>query len=186
MSALRKVRRVARRFLAVPRVRRRAAALADRLPALRDVANRALGAPPATTRRQVLDIRPGRMFWGDLQGRQLPILVVVAVGVAPGDGEQLAEEVEQAQLATGTFRPLIVTDSNQLAPFRLRGQAVEAVMAQSVYARINPQDAWSEYLFERVNSIVKAYGAQSVVPWTANGWQDTPRYVLRLLGALGR
>jgi len=186
VSGLGRVRRAVRRVLAVPAVRRRAAALANRMPSIRAIGNAVLGVPPATTRRPVLDIRPGRMFWGDLQGRRLPIVVVVAVGLEPGNGETLALEIEQAQLATGTFRPLVVVDGGELAPFRRRGFAVEAVMSEDAYAQVNPQDAWSEYLFERVNAIVRAYGATSVVPWTATGWQGTPRHVLRLLGALGR
>ncbi len=81
---------------------------------------------------------------------------------------------------------MVVIDTGDLAAFRRRGIVVEAVMPQAAYQRVNPHDAWTEYLFERVNAIVAAYGATSVVPWTARGWSDTPRHVLRLLGALGR
>jgi hypothetical protein len=180
-----RIRRAGRRFLAVPRVRRVAVALADRAPFLRTAGNAVLG-PVHSTRRPVLDVRPGRMFVGGVQGRALPIVVIVAVDLPAGAGEDLAREVEHAQLGSGTFRPVVVIDSGDLAAFRRRGHVVEAVMPRATFEQVNPQDSWSEYLYERVNAIVAAYGATSVVPWTTEGWARTPRHVLRLMGALGR
>ncbi len=62
-QAVGRARRAGRRFLAVPRVRRAAVALADRAPFLRTAGNAVLG-PVHGTRRPVLDVRPGRMYSG--------------------------------------------------------------------------------------------------------------------------
>lgn len=186
MKAPARLRRAGRRLLSRPAVRRRAAALADRVPWLRSAGNAVLGPPPSSGRRATLDIRPGRMFHGATQGRRLPIVVVVCLGTGPGDAELLAAAVERVQLTTGSFRPLFVVDGAELSPFRTRGYAVEAVMDRDAYARVNPQDAHSEYVFERVSAICAAYGARGVVPITPAALTATPEHVLRLLGAIPR
>lgn len=186
MSLAGRVRRAGRRFLSRPAVRRRAAALAERMPALRAMGNAVLGPPPPSTRRIPLDIRPGRMFYGDVQGRSLPIVVVVCLGMRQGDAEELAAAVERAQLTTGSFRPLFVVDGGELAPFRTRGYAVEALMDRETYARLNPHDAHTEYVFERVAAVCAAYRARAVVPLSPAGLAATPDHVLRLIGAVPR
>lgn len=180
------VRRAGRRFVSYPPVRRRAAAIAERFPAARSLGNAVLGAPPAGRKKlRTMDIRPGLMFT-EVQGRRLPIVVVVCTGTAPGDTERLADTVERAQLTTGTFRPLFVVDSGELAPFRRRSYAVEAVMPEAAYRALNPHDAYSEYLYTRVTDIATAYGTRSVVPLTPDVLDALPPHVLRLLGAIPR
>lgn len=186
MRLVARVRRAGRRVLAVPAVRGRAVALADRFPVLRSAGNAVLGPTQGTRRARTVDIRPGRMVTGETQGRRLPVVVVVAVGLGPGDAERLAAAIERAQLTTGTFRPLAVIDTGDLGAFRARGYAVEAVMSESVFARVNPHEAWSEYLFERVTVIASGYGARSVVPVDPASLDRLPDHVLRLVGATGR
>lgn len=186
MSAIGRLRRAGRRFLAVPSVRRRAIGLADRIPALRHVGNAVLGPTESTQKIRVLDIRPGRMFIGEKQGRRLPVVVVAALGLELGDAERLAERLERAQLTTGTFRPLVVIDTGELAPFRRRGYAVEAVMSRSSYERVNPHDAYTEYVYERVSELSAEYGARAVVPVNHATLEHMPDSVLRLIGAVAR
>ncbi len=186
MSIKRRAQRAGRRFLAYPRVRRVSLAIVARVPAVRDMGNAVLGEPLATTKKKAVDIRPGPMFYGDVQGRRLPIVLIVAVGLGGGDTETLARQIELAQLTTGTFRPLFVVDSGELAPFRHRNYAVEAVMTAEAYGRVNPHDAYSEYLYERVSAIADGYRAQAVVPLPIQQLAHLSPSTMRLIGAIGR
>lgn len=186
MSPGGRLRRAGRRVLAVPQVRRRAIALADRMPALRSVGNAVLGPTGKSTKRRTLDIRPGRMFTGEKQGRRLPIVIIVALELQPGDAVRLAERVERAQLTTGTFRPLVVVDTGELGPFRTRGYAVETLMPRTSYERVNPHDAHTEYVYERVRQLSVDYGARAVIPMDRSALDQMPDPVLRLIGAIAR
>jgi len=188
MSLRNEVRRLGRRLLAVPQVRRAGVAVARRSPALKSLGRRALGVRAGTSTKKRagkprIDIRSGNMHLPG-QGSRWPIVVVAALGLAPGDTERLAATVERAQLTSGRFRPLFLVDSGELAPFRSRNYAVETVMAQAMYARVNPQDSYAEYVYERTASIVSAYGARSVVPMSMETLDSMPGTVLRLMGAL--
>lgn len=184
MSARSRVRRVGHRVLAQPLVHRTALRVAARLPAIKGVGRALLGTPPAKKRRtKALDIRPGRMFT-EVQGRRLPVVVLVALGHDVDGLELLADRVERAQLTTGSFRPLFVVDRGVFAPFRSRNYAVEVVMDEAAYREVNPHDAYGEYLFERVEAIASAYGARSVVPLGPEVLVAAPDHVLRLVGAV--
>lgn len=128
-----------------------------------------------------LDIRAGR-YVDDRARRDLPIVVIVATGSESVDCDGLAAAVEQAQVLTGSFRPLFVVDHGAFAPFRARGFAVEHVMSESSFTAVRPHDTYADYLYRRVASITRSYGAQSVVPLNA-GDQLDPRS-LCLIGAV--
>ncbi len=128
-----------------------------------------------------MDIRPGRFFEPG-RGRSLPVVVFVATGLAPGDAEVLAREVEAAQFTTGSFRPLFVVDGAEMRPFRAREMAVEHVMPREQFEATNPYDSWNEYLYGRVASIARSYRATSVVPLPPSGVGSLPPEVLRLAG----
>jgi hypothetical protein len=128
-----------------------------------------------------MDIRPGRFFEPG-RGRTLPVVVFVATGLAAGDAEVLAREVEAAQFTTGSFRPLFVVDGAEMRPFRSRELAVEHVMPRGQFEVTNPYDSWNEYLFDRVASIARSYRATSVVPLPPGRAVALPPELLRLAG----
>lgn len=129
-----------------------------------------------------LDIRPGRYFLHG-KGRRLPIVVVVSTGADQNHAERLCSAIEHAQFTTGSFRPLFIVDVNNFEPFRKRGYAVERLMSADEYRQVNPHDSYSEYLFSRVATIARRYGASAVVPLPAElPLPDPP--LLRLIGAL--
>lgn len=184
MSALGRARRAARRVLAYPAVRRMSLEVVAKAPVVKQWGNAVLGPPPARARHGRIDIRPGRFFAGDL-GRTLPVVALVATGLGPGDTEVLAHEVELAQMTTGSFRPLFVVDSGELAPFRTRSFAVEVLMTPESYEAVNPHDSYDAYLHERVEQIAHGYRVAAVVPLPP-GRLDLPRPLLRLVGTLPR
>lgn len=119
------------------------------------------------------------------QGRDWPLVVVVALGLETGSTEIVADAVERAQLTSGRFRPIFLVDSGELGPFRQRSYAVETVMTRSTYARVNPQDSYGDYLADRTLSIVTSYGARSVVPVSVAALRaGFPSDELRLMGQL--
>jgi hypothetical protein len=130
-----------------------------------------------------MGIRAGQHF---LKGsaRKLPIVVIVATSLRSGEAESLAREVERAQIVTGTFRPLFVIDTAEFGPFRRRGYVVERVMPPEELAAANPGDAHGDYLFERISSIVRTYGATSVVPVAAGSAHALDGSLLRLIGSV--
>lgn len=166
--------RVVKALRHVPGLRALArAVLADEIASLRNGVNVRDGARP-------LDIGPGR-FFAEGKGRTLPVVVIVATGMADDDAEQMAAAVERAQYFTGSFRPLFVIDCTRFIPFRSRGYGVEHVMPREQYAEANPRESYEEYLFGRVTSIVRAYRASSVVPLGSQVVSDA--LLVRLIGA---
>lgn len=139
--------------------------------------------PPGWDGTRTMHFRPGRYFADD-DARNLPIVVVVATGLQPGDAERLAREFERAQLLAGSFRPLFVIDTGEFAPFRSRGYVVERVMRRDELAAANPRDSYGEYLFSRLQSIAHDYGAASIVPLPAGDPGALSGPLTRLVGAI--
>lgn len=137
------------------------------------------------TDHRPMGIRPGRYFDG-VDARALPVVVIVATGLHDGDAERLAHEFERAQMMTGTFRPLFVIDSAELGPFRRRGYAVEHVLRPEELGELCPGDSYSEYLFMRVQSIARRYGASSVVPLPSGAPAALSGPMARLVGVTSR
>lgn len=130
-----------------------------------------------------LGIRPGRTLTGRA-ARTLPVVVIVATQLGPGDADRIARRVEHAQMMTGSFRPLFVIDNADFAPFRSRGFVVERVMRAEELASFNPDDSHAEYVFSRVRAIARDYGASSVVPLTPDALDSLPQSLTRLIGAV--
>lgn len=137
----------------------------------------------ANVRRPPMRIRAGRRFT-DAKARRLPIVVFVAQGLGAGAAEDLAREVELAQLSTRSFRPLFVIDSADFAPFRHRGYVVERVMPAEELAAVNPEDDHGEYVYSRIAAIARGYRAASVVPVPAGSLDAMRGSLLRLVGAV--
>lgn len=187
MSIVGRVRRVLARVPGASRAYRGALDRVRALPADHPVRRAAVRANRAgrTARTGPLDITPGRYFVPG-KGRTLPVVVVVATGLGPGDAERLADAVEHAQMTTAGFRPLFVVDVADFAVFRARGYAVEHVVPEERFALVNPHQAWSDYLFERVRSIAHAYGASAVVPLPPGRPDALPAPLMRLVGTVPR
>jgi hypothetical protein len=130
-----------------------------------------------------MGFRPGRYFADD-GARRLPVVVIVATGMGEGDAETLAREFEHAQMMTGSFRPLFVIDNADFTPFRSRGFVVERVMRADELRVANPHDSHGEYLFSRLRSITRDYGAVSVVPIPPGAADSLKGTMARLVGAL--
>lgn len=139
--------------------------------------------PPELDAGYQMSLRPGRYF-ADAEARTLPIVVIVATGLRPGDTELLAQEFERAQLLAGSFRPLFVIDTAEFGPIRSRGYVVERVMRPDELAAVNPRDSYGEYLFTRLSSIVHDYGAASVVPLPPGNPAALSGPLSRLVGAI--
>jgi hypothetical protein len=170
----------------MPTVRRWGKAAAERSPRVKSLGRRVLGAPDKKRRpspaKPKIDIRGGHMMLDTQRGRW-PIVVVVALGLQPGDTEAVADLVERAQLTSGRFRPLFLVDSGELGPFRARSYAVETVMRPDTYARVNPQDSYAAYVYERTESICAAYGVRAVVPLSREAVLAGDVTTVRLIGA---
>jgi len=191
MTVKGQVQKTARRLLAYPSIRRVAVGVGRRAPGLKELGRSVVGTQAGTSskkrrfKRPAIDIRGGHMLL-EHQGQYWPIVVFVALDLEPGDTELVADAVERAQLTSGQFKPLFLVDSGQLGPFRSRSYAVETVMPRAMYARVNPQDSYGDYLAERTSSIVTAYGARSVVPLSiASVRAGIAPDELRLVGQLG-
>lgn len=137
----------------------------------------------ASIGRQPMRIRAGRHFT-DSRARRLPIVVIVALGLADGAAEDLAQGVERTQLSTRSFRPLFVIDSTEFAPFRRRGYVVERVMPADELAAVNPGDDYDEYLYSRVSTIARMYRVASVVPVLPGSLDDLRGSLIRLVGTI--
>jgi hypothetical protein len=169
----------------MPTVRRWGKATAARSPQVAQLARRMLGTAGGRTGPGFvprIDIRGGHMMLDTQRGRW-PIVVVVALGLQPGDTEAVADLVERAQLTSGRFRPLFLVDSGELGPFRARSYAVETVMRPETYARVNPQDSYAAYVYERTESICAAYGVRAVVPLSREAVLAGDVATVRLIGA---
>lgn len=165
-------------------VRRTVGQSLRRSPMAVRVAHAVAGISPAEIEaRRPMRFRPGRYF-DDADARDLPIVVFVATGVSGEEADLLGRQVEHAQMMTGSFRPLFVVDQADFAPFRSRGYVVERVMDAEELARANPFDSHAEYVFGRVRSIARDYGAISVVPVPAGAVAAMDGVALRLVGAV--
>lgn len=177
------LRLAARRLLAVPLVLRLSSAAVRRAPVLRRLVPVLLGAPDSTPRYRLSRVPPGR-FFPPGKGETLPIVAFVAMEMKPGDAERLARAIESAQMTTAGFRPIIVADTDELRPFRVRSYVVEPVMPVAKYAALQSHDSHSEYLHERVAAIVRGYGVDAVVPLPPGFSPPVPPHLLRLVGTL--
>ncbi|NED94085.1 hypothetical protein G1H11_02045 [Phytoactinopolyspora alkaliphila] len=152
-------------------------------PLARRVAYAVVGLDREGTQGTPMGFRPGRYFT-DVEARHLPVVVIVVIGFEGDATERLAREIESAQMLTGSFRPLFVIDTPHFGPFRSRGFAVERVMRAEELAAANPLDSYGDYLFDRVRSIARDYGASSVVPVPAEAADSMRGLTARLVGAM--
>lgn len=121
--------------------------------------------------RRPLSFAPSTVFAPD-QGRELDVLVVVALGLRAEAASPTAERLVQAQLITSAFRSVVVLDAPYFAEFRRYGLPVELVLSSEAYARLHDSMGYSSYLARRIPEIVQSYRAAGVVPLGRDGTTD--------------
>jgi hypothetical protein len=163
MAALRGLRRGARKLLPsgreVPQLESAAAKKARK-----DTAPKEAKAPkpkqkPATP---TLSIPAETPFLGPLmEGHSTTMFLIWGF-----NGEELANlvnDVARLQMMKRDFNPLFVTDADTWAPFQEHGYWFEYIPSAEEWMEHNPDTGWSEFVAERVDSIVATYAPDRIV-----------------------
>ncbi|HET9119414.1 MAG TPA: hypothetical protein VFN72_02675 [Solirubrobacterales bacterium] len=81
-------------------------------------------------------------------------------------GEDLANlisDVARLQMMKRDFNPLFVTDADTWAPFQEHGYWFEYIPPAEEWMEHNPDTGWSEFVAERIDSIVATYAPDRIV-----------------------
>lgn len=135
--------------------------------------------------RRPLSFRPSVVFPAG-QGRELDIVVFVALGLHAEAAAPTAQALVRAQLVTSAFRAVVVLDAPHLAEFRRLGVPVELVLSPQSYATLHDSMGYSGYLARRLPEIVRSYRAAAVVPLARSGTTDMTMEALLALAATPR
>jgi hypothetical protein len=161
MSALRSLRRGARRLLPsgrdVPQLESAAA----------KKARKSGGTKPAKAAKKKaakpkLSIPAETPFMGPLNEGHATTMFLVW-GFSGEELANLVNDVARLQMMKRDFNPLFVTDSDTWAPFQEHGYWFEYIPSAEEWMRHNPDTGWSEFVAERVDSIVATYGPDRIV-----------------------
>jgi hypothetical protein len=87
----------------------------------------------------------------------------IAWGLDRGQLATLTAEVADLQLMLRDFKPLFVTDSDFWEPFQEYGYWFEYIPPFEEWTRHNDRTAWSDYVSERIGSIIATYRPTRVV-----------------------
>jgi hypothetical protein len=82
------------------------------------------------------------------------------------NGEELASlvnDVARLQMMKRDFNPLFVTDADTWAPFQEHGYWFEYIPSAEEWMQHNPDTGWSEFVAERIDSIVATYSPDRIV-----------------------
>ncbi|HEY6637732.1 MAG TPA: hypothetical protein VIZ61_08635 [Solirubrobacterales bacterium] len=82
------------------------------------------------------------------------------------NGEELANlvnDVARLQMMKRDFNPLFVTDADTWAPFQEHGYWFEYIPSAEEWMQHNPDTGWSEFVAERIDSIVSTYAPDRIV-----------------------
>ena len=101
-----------------------------------------------------------------------PIVVVVGVGLDEDVLRSSLRRLADIQLATSSFRVLVITDTMALDPVRETGWAVERILSESEFEAVGA-GPWISYVTGHVAGAVESYGAASVLPVPLHGLADT-------------
>lgn len=167
MSALRSLRRGARRLLPSGR----------ELPQLESADAKArskageptpakLPKPKAKPKKEIpgpkLTIPSDTPFMGPLnEGHSTTMFLVW--GFTGDDLANLVSDVARLQMMKRDFNPLFVTDADTWAPFQEHGYWFEYIPPAEEWMAHNPDTGWSEFVAERVDSIVATYAPDRIV-----------------------
>jgi hypothetical protein len=82
------------------------------------------------------------------------------------NGDELASlvnDVARLQMMKRDFNPLFVTDADTWAPFQEHGYWFEYIPSAEEWMQHNPDTGWSEFVAERIDSIVATYSPDRIV-----------------------
>jgi hypothetical protein len=164
MNALRGLRRGARRLLPsgrqVPQLESAAAKKArskvgDSKPAKVEKPTKKAEAPTLT-------IPSETSFMGPLMDGHSTTMFLVW-GFSGDELANLVADVARLQMMKRDFNPLFVTDSDTWAPFQEHGYWFEYIPSAEEWMEHNPDTGWSEFVAERIDSIVATYAPDRIV-----------------------
>lgn len=158
-----RVARAVRRSEAYLALRRSALVRARRSPAVRRtygawarfLASRRVPAPVPL---------PAGAAFPEGHGLELPIVVVLALGLEEGQLAAVAGHLQQEQVLSAAFRPVLVVDRPAFGPLRDCGYACEQLLPEERYPALGLGTPWADYVAGHVRRIVATYGARRVVP----------------------
>jgi hypothetical protein len=81
-------------------------------------------------------------------------------------GDELAglvADVARLQMMKRDFNPLFVTDADTWSPFQEHGYWFEYIPSAEEWMEHNPETGWSEFVAERIDSIVATYAPDRIV-----------------------
>lgn len=160
MAAMRSLKRGARRLLPSGReVPQLESAVAKK-------ARKSGSKPPKVRKKKVaaptLTIPSETPFMGPLnEGHSTTMFLVWGFS-----GEELANlvaDVARLQMMKRDFNPLFVTDADTWSPFQEHGYWFEYIPSAEEWMEHNPDTGWSEFVAERVDSIVATYAPDRIV-----------------------
>ena len=82
------------------------------------------------------------------------------------NGDELANlvnDVARLQMMKRDFNPIFVTDADTWAPFQEHGYWFEYIPSAEEWMQHNPDTGWSEFVAERIDSIVATYAPDRIV-----------------------
>jgi hypothetical protein len=82
------------------------------------------------------------------------------------NGDELANlvnDVARLQMMKRDFNPLFVTDAETWAPFQEHGYWFEYIPSAEEWMQHNPDTGWSDFVAERIDSIVATYAPDRIV-----------------------
>ena len=164
MNALRGLRRGARRLLPsgrqVPQLESAAAKKARSKDG--DAKPATVEKPKKKTEAPTLTIPSETSFMGPLMDGHSTTMFLVW-GFSGDELANLVADVARLQMMKRDFNPLFVTDSDTWAPFQEHGYWFEYIPSAEEWMEHNPDTGWSEFVAERIDSIVVTYAPDRIV-----------------------
>ena len=118
-------------------------------------------APPADESR-VISVPEGNQFLGPLTDGHATTMFLLW-GLSEEEIDSLVDEVARLQMMQWDFKPLFVTDSDHWGPFQDHSYWFEYVPPAEDWISHNSGGDWSQFVSERVDSIVEMYAPNRIV-----------------------
>jgi hypothetical protein len=113
----------------------------------------------------------------------LPIVALLALDCPEKVLSETLDRIATAQVLSGGFRVLVVSDRPVFAVTRKHGYPLELLVSQQDLATAQPGADWDDYVLGQVRDIVRDYGVRAVVP--VQGLVEAPWPALLAFGAMG-
>jgi hypothetical protein len=84
-------------------------------------------------------------------------------GLSEEELDTLVTDVARLQMMKRDFNPLFVTDSDTWGPFQKHSYWFEYIPPAEEWMEHNPDTGWSEFVAERIDSIVETYAPDRIV-----------------------